>query len=103
MQHKKLKESDHAKSTMGKKINNLINDIELLKLELCDYRLQYTQNVIEKNKIYDNLKIKHDKLLRHVVELEEKNNAIELLLSEKNSELINLKTEFSNYKVNNLI
>lgn len=99
IQQNKLKERDHEKSELTVSLEYLTRDYENLKLEMDESKINLIKTISEKEKLVELLQGDKDKMVRQVYALEDSLETIKVNLNAKESEVEDIKTEFSNYKI----
>lgn len=95
-----LNESEHKNSLQSNEMLQLKHEIEKLTSKIEELGVEFTNVVAEKENIITNCKSEKDSLLRQTYDMENTISNLTENLSKCKDELMDVKTEFSSYKVN---
>lgn len=94
-----LNESEHKNSLHMNEIIKLKNEIEKLTAKVEELGVEFTKSVAEKENIITTFKSEKDSLLRQSYDMENTISNLNESLKKYKNELMDIKTEFSSYKV----
>lgn len=95
----KHRENEHEKAELRTKIDDLTRHLERVKHEISDQNQFFSNSMADKEKLIANLEADKLKSSKSILSLEEKLDATETDLKNRELEIDTLKTDFASYKV----